>query len=436
MPLHSWQARTYAEAPAGAAVLLAGAMAKIGVYGFLRFVLPLFPALSAEYSSVFVVLGLIGVVGGALWGAWIWRSDHDGTRIYYGTDTRAPAIALGAALAGILQWRGPVRSARGRQLLEAAGIAGMAVLAVAWYQLDGDRLYRGGLLVCSVAALAIIASVTHPRPGIVARVLGVGPLVTLGIISYGLYLWHWPIYVVLDRDRTGLDGWPLFGVRLAVTLAVATASYLVVERPIRQGTVRLPRPRVALPALVGALVLGVFVATTGAVASGPLRPTVPDPVHAAAAARRSQATRVLVGGNSVASSVAVGLAHVRGATPIAVLNDGMYSCDFPPSKQVRDESTPKGSTDSNPLRLPTTPFNCADPWPRAVATFNPAVAILVVGDVHLQGYRFRDGWVSECDRKFAPHYRRALDDAVRVLGARQDELPVARQGQRQLGPRL
>lgn len=66
VPLHSWQARTYAEAPAGAAVLLAGAMAKIGVYGFLRFVLPMFPALSAEWSSVFVVLGLIGVIGGAL----------------------------------------------------------------------------------------------------------------------------------------------------------------------------------------------------------------------------------------------------------------------------------------------------------------------------------------------------------------------------------
>jgi NADH-quinone oxidoreductase subunit M len=66
VPFHSWQARTYAEAPAGAAVLLAGAMAKIGCYGFLRFVLPIFPGLSAEYACVFVVLGLVGVVGGAL----------------------------------------------------------------------------------------------------------------------------------------------------------------------------------------------------------------------------------------------------------------------------------------------------------------------------------------------------------------------------------
>jgi NADH-quinone oxidoreductase subunit M len=66
VPFHSWQAKTYSETPAGGAVLLAGAMAKIGVYGFLRFVLPMFPALSAEYAHIFVWLGLIGVVGGAL----------------------------------------------------------------------------------------------------------------------------------------------------------------------------------------------------------------------------------------------------------------------------------------------------------------------------------------------------------------------------------
>ncbi len=66
VPFHSWQAKTYSETPAGGAVLLAGAMAKIGLYGFLRFVLPMFPTLSAEYAPVFVVLGLIGVVGGAL----------------------------------------------------------------------------------------------------------------------------------------------------------------------------------------------------------------------------------------------------------------------------------------------------------------------------------------------------------------------------------
>ena len=66
VPFHSWQARVYAETPAGGMVLLAGAMAKIGIYGFLRFVLPIFPALSAHYAHYFIDLGLVAVVGGAL----------------------------------------------------------------------------------------------------------------------------------------------------------------------------------------------------------------------------------------------------------------------------------------------------------------------------------------------------------------------------------
>lgn len=65
-PLHGWQARAYAEAPSGGALLLAGAMAKLGTYGFLRFVLPFFPALSGEYAWLFITLGLISVLYGAL----------------------------------------------------------------------------------------------------------------------------------------------------------------------------------------------------------------------------------------------------------------------------------------------------------------------------------------------------------------------------------
>ena len=66
VPLHAWQARTYSELPGGAAVLLAGAMAKLGIYGFLMFVLPMFPQLSAEHAQLFIILGVIGAVGGSV----------------------------------------------------------------------------------------------------------------------------------------------------------------------------------------------------------------------------------------------------------------------------------------------------------------------------------------------------------------------------------
>ncbi len=66
VPLHGWQARTYADTPGAAVVLLAGAMAKLGTYGFLRFVLPVFPVQSAEHAGLFIALGLVATVGGAL----------------------------------------------------------------------------------------------------------------------------------------------------------------------------------------------------------------------------------------------------------------------------------------------------------------------------------------------------------------------------------
>ncbi len=66
VPLHAWQARTYSELPGGAAVLLAGAMAKLGIYGFLVFVLPMFPQQSAQHAHLFIILGVIGAVGGAV----------------------------------------------------------------------------------------------------------------------------------------------------------------------------------------------------------------------------------------------------------------------------------------------------------------------------------------------------------------------------------
>ena len=135
----------------------------------------------------------------------------DPTRVYTGTDTRAFSLLAGAAVA-----TGPVLA--GRRRLAALAAAGIAVI---WFLADGVSshwLFTGGLLAHSVAAALLIG--TAPR-----TVLAWRPLRWLGLISYSLYLWHWPVIVVLPHA-----GWLTV---CAVSIALAALSKYLVEDPIR-----------------------------------------------------------------------------------------------------------------------------------------------------------------------------------------------------------
>ena len=100
--------------------------------------------------------------------------------------------------------------------------------------------------------------------GPIARVLSLRPLVWIGMVSYGAYLWHFPVAIELDSARTGLTGGALLAVRVAATFVLAAASYYLVERPIMEGTfwrsVRAVGPALAAMAVTVAVVV---VATVG-----------------------------------------------------------------------------------------------------------------------------------------------------------------------------
>ena len=118
-------------------------------------------------------------------------------------------------------------------------------------------MYRGGFLLVALAALALVIAAAAPVANPVERLLSVAPLRGLGTISYGVYLWHWPIYVLLTPARTGLDGTALLALRLAVTVVVSAFSYVLVERGIRSWSpsrpVHLGRLWPWTPRSVGAL---------------------------------------------------------------------------------------------------------------------------------------------------------------------------------------
>ncbi len=182
--------------------------------------------------------------------------------VYYGTHTRAAELLVGVALA---QWMFRV-GGRNRSVEivrhRADWVPGAVALLlfgglVTMGSLDQEWLYRGGLLgVALVSALLIHAVISDRFP---ARVLEVAPLVAIGKVSYGVYLFHWPVFLLLDGTRTGLDGVALFVVRIAVTAVLTIASYRLLERPIRTGRVG-GRNIVALPAFGLAAVIIVAVA--------------------------------------------------------------------------------------------------------------------------------------------------------------------------------
>ena len=196
-------------------------------------------------------------------------SASDQSRAYYGTDTRAQALLVGAALALITRSGADNRA---RQLARSWGVPALIGL-VAVFGLVPDTalwMYHGGFLL--VACLSAIVVVDSCRPEATAhRILAWEPLRLLGVISYSVYLWHWPVIVYLDQQRTHWSGVVLLCARLTVMIALAIASFRLVERPVRSGVVRRAWGRRATIRASGLVSLAVIVAvvagTSGATPS-------------------------------------------------------------------------------------------------------------------------------------------------------------------------
>ena len=174
--------------------------------------------------------------------AWMVVMYHRGAsldRIYYGTDTRVFMILIGAALGAMTAGRPGLGDGRRRLrgALIALGCLGLAGLFVATARLTTSStvLYAGGYGLVAITLVVVLAAAAQPGPNPLARVLELRPLVGLGLISYGIYLWHWPLSLWITTGNTGLTGAALFTVRCAATLGAALVSYYVVEQPIRRG---------------------------------------------------------------------------------------------------------------------------------------------------------------------------------------------------------
>ncbi|MEM9513480.1 MAG: acyltransferase family protein [Actinomycetota bacterium] len=181
---------------------------------------------------------LVAAVASALWMAVLY-DPADPSRVYFGTDTRAQQLLIGAALAWLLHRRRAVadHGAERRSLgvVPLVGLLAFVAVVVTVDDLDG-WLYRGGFLAVSIVAAVIVAAVSRPVVPASLRWLQAAPLVWVGVRSYGIYLWHWPVIVFVGPPM-GIE-WsrgPLVALQLALTLLLTELSLWLVERPARYG---------------------------------------------------------------------------------------------------------------------------------------------------------------------------------------------------------
>jgi peptidoglycan/LPS O-acetylase OafA/YrhL len=210
----------------------------------------------------------IGIAISTVAAAWLFRLS-DPSRVYYGTDTRIYEPLLGALLAASLRGQ-PSRWHRHAGPL--VSLAGATALGAAFFFLDehNSAYYFGLSLALAACTAAVIWGVEAAPSGAMARALSWQPVRWVGGVSYGLYLWHWPVILAVTSAPHPLSLLPgsagLNLARMLVTFGIAVASFYLLEQPIRRGRalwVRSSAPRfVVTSALAVVLVVGVTVWVT------------------------------------------------------------------------------------------------------------------------------------------------------------------------------
>ena len=370
------------------------------------------------------------------------------TRAYYGTDTRAQALLVGAAVAiGLTLWREGSRRRWFTRLASVLAVAGVLGTAALWATTSETSTFAfsGGFLVASLAAGAVVLGCATAPRSLVVRLLELPPLPQWGRISYGVYLWYWPVLLVMTGQRLHWGVYPLFLARVGITVAIAAISYDLVEMPVRRGALRHWRSWVAAPIGAAAAIGAVFISTLvpvgatelqgtqitvassqsttatavpGQVTASDPTPTTTVPSYLTPAPARTDVTKpvkVLLIGDSIAGTLGVGLAQEARQDDVQILNEGTPGCSLSMQTQIRVlwyTVAPDA-----PCDVDHNPDSLLDTWRRWVDAYNPDVVVyLARGETFDQVIGGQ--WQNLGQADFDSYVESRFRQAVAVLGSR------------------
>ena len=377
--------------------------------------------------SIKALLGftVAAAIASAVEMALLFHPGSDPSRLYYGTDTRAQDLLVGAIVALVLSHRGPAHTRRGKHSMSLLVVVAMAGFTVEWTRLttNSAMLYRGGFLLGDVLVGLVILGVVQVPHGLPARMLGWRPLAYTGKISYGLYLWHWPIFLTLTGTRTGLTGWSLFLPRVAVTFAFAITSAHFVENPIRRGGIRTWKAWVVTPLAAGVTAAAVLVATASPVATATATAT---PTGTSSSTGLSSAelgelntthafttnpVRFMLLGDSIAVTLGFGL-EVKSQPVWGVENlfeGATLGCDLDPQLQVKVSG-------SQGIATPGCK-NWQTIWPGYVKNVRPEVVGLLLGRWESVDHLYQGTWTHVGQPLWDSHLGVELNQAIGIFNA-------------------
>ncbi len=413
---------------------------------------------------------VVGALASAIDMRLAYRGGASLMRVYEGTDTRSQDILVGAALAiGMTVWaqhrrvpvdreragsahaprrahpsagtagevppsslrreyrrRGPgirpitaweIESPSIRTALQVLGWATVAAGLVLWSRLSGSPhpppfLFDGGYLLFSFGVAVVIFVAITAQAASLSRALGNPVFRYVGKISYGTYLWHFPLFALLDSARLHLYGYPLLAVRIATTLVVATGSFYLVEEPIRRGGMRTLTEWKAWLATSAAFVTVVLVTVAA---------TLPSTAEAAGTVRVVGAqysgtpVRVAIFGDSVAWRMGFAMLASQPQTTydVNIDNGAIVGCGVLRSTQYEEHGVDYNTA---PSCNTSTPASAQWPalWRGDLQQFHPNVVVVLAGrwEVH---DRLIDGrWMHIGEPAFDADLKQSLEQAVQV----------------------